>query len=203
MVQVVKNLPAYAGDVGSIPGLGRNLGKGNGDLLQYSCLKNWMDKGVWWAIAHGVTKNWTQLSNWAHTHTTHCMELYHTTNAPTFSYTFSLCWRTFRVFPTFHYNKYAVVNTLNAHLLYMGEVLCGKISSIEMSGWRTWMLQFGFLVLNFLLKVCTSYITLELTWMLFFKCLPALEITNLYNFATLMDKEKKSCCLFNLNFLIS
>ena len=149
---MVKNLPAYVGDVGSIPGLGRNLGKGNGNLLQYSCLKNWMDKGVWWAIAHGVTKSWTQLSNWAHTHTTHCMELHHTTNAPTFSYTFSLCWRTFRVFRTFHYNKYAVVNTLNAHLLYMGEVLCGKISSIEMSGWRTWMLQFGFLSAEFSLK---------------------------------------------------
>ena len=156
-----------------------------------SCLKNWMDERAWWATAYGVTKSWTQLSNWAHTHTTHCMELHHTTNAPTVTYTFSLCWRTFSVFPTFHYNKNAAGNTLNTCLLYMGEVWCGKISSIELSGWLTRMLQFGLLVLNFLLKVCTSYITLELPWMLFFTCLPATEIANPYNLATLMDKEKK------------
>ena len=56
---VVKNPPANAGDEGSIPGLGRSPGEGNGNPLQYSCLGNPMDRGVWWAIVHGVTKSWT------------------------------------------------------------------------------------------------------------------------------------------------
>ena len=38
-------------------------GKGNGNPLQYSCLKNSMDRGAWWATVHGVTKSQTQLSN--------------------------------------------------------------------------------------------------------------------------------------------
>ena len=38
-------------------------GEGNGNLLQYSCLENSMDRGAWWATVHGVAKNWTQLSN--------------------------------------------------------------------------------------------------------------------------------------------
>ena len=46
-----------------IPGLGRSSGEGNGNPLQYSCLKNSMDRGAWWATVHGVTKSWTQLSN--------------------------------------------------------------------------------------------------------------------------------------------
>ena len=41
----VKNLPANAGDVGAIPGSGRSPGEGNGNLLQYSCLENLMDRG--------------------------------------------------------------------------------------------------------------------------------------------------------------
>ena len=44
----VKNLPANAGDMGSIPGSGRSLGEGNGKPLQYSCLGNLMDRGAWW-----------------------------------------------------------------------------------------------------------------------------------------------------------
>ena len=44
---VVKNLPANAGDVGSIPGLGRSPGEGNGSPLQYSCLENPIDRGAW------------------------------------------------------------------------------------------------------------------------------------------------------------
>ena len=44
---VVKNLPADAGDVGSVPGLGRPPGGGNGNPLQYSCLENSMDRGAW------------------------------------------------------------------------------------------------------------------------------------------------------------
>ena len=59
MVLVVKNLPASAGDVrdmGSIPGWGRSPREGNGNPLQYSCLKNPMDRGAWRAIVHRVTK---------------------------------------------------------------------------------------------------------------------------------------------------
>jgi len=44
---VVKNPPANAGDEGSIPGLGRSLGEGNGSLLQYPCLENPKDRGAW------------------------------------------------------------------------------------------------------------------------------------------------------------
>ena len=44
------------GDAGSIPGSGRFPGKGNGNPLQYSCLRNLMDKGTWWATIHGVTE---------------------------------------------------------------------------------------------------------------------------------------------------
>ena len=47
---VVKNLPADAGDAGSILGLGRSLGEGNDNALQYSCLGNPMDRGAWWSM---------------------------------------------------------------------------------------------------------------------------------------------------------
>ena len=60
---VVKDLPVNAGDSGSIPGLGRCPGEGNGNPLQYSCLENPMDRRVWWATAHGVTKSQTRLSD--------------------------------------------------------------------------------------------------------------------------------------------
>jgi len=53
---VVKNLPDNAGDVGFILGLGRSPGEGNGTPLQYSCLGNPMDRGVWWAAVYGVIK---------------------------------------------------------------------------------------------------------------------------------------------------
>jgi len=59
---LVKNLPANAGDVrdtGSIPGLGRSPGEGNGNPLQHSCLENPMDRGAWWATVHRVAKNQT------------------------------------------------------------------------------------------------------------------------------------------------
>ena len=62
MALVVKNLPANAGDVsdaGLIPGLGRSLGGGNGNPLQYSCLENLMDRGAWQTTVHGVAKNQT------------------------------------------------------------------------------------------------------------------------------------------------
>ena len=51
------------GDLGSIPGLGRSPGEGNGNPLQYSCLENSIDGGAWWATVHGVAKSWTQLSD--------------------------------------------------------------------------------------------------------------------------------------------
>ena len=56
---VIKNLPANAGDPGSIPGFGRSPREGNGNLLKYSCLENPMDRGAWWAIVPGVTKSRT------------------------------------------------------------------------------------------------------------------------------------------------
>ena len=56
---VVKNLPASAGkagEAGSVPGSERCPGGGNGNLLQYSCLKNPKDRGTWWATVHGVAE---------------------------------------------------------------------------------------------------------------------------------------------------
>ena len=53
---MVKNPLANAGDVGSIPGLGKSPGEGNGNLLQYSCLENPMDRGAWQATVHGVAE---------------------------------------------------------------------------------------------------------------------------------------------------
>ena len=50
-------------DIGSIPGLGRYPGEGNDNPLQYSCLKNLMDRGAWGAMVHGVAKSRTRLSN--------------------------------------------------------------------------------------------------------------------------------------------
>jgi len=54
---VVKNLPANAGDTAKdtvlIPGSGRAPGVGNSIMIQYTCLENSMDRGVWWATAHG------------------------------------------------------------------------------------------------------------------------------------------------------
>ena len=59
---VVKNLPANAadagnGDKGLIPGLGRSSGRGNGNWLQYSCLRNTMERGAWRATVHGVAES--------------------------------------------------------------------------------------------------------------------------------------------------
>ena len=57
---MVKNLPVHAGDtreVGLIPGSGRSAGVGNGNLLQYSCLGNPMDRGARPATVYGVTKS--------------------------------------------------------------------------------------------------------------------------------------------------
>ena len=53
---VVKNMPINAGDTGSSPGSGRFPGEENGNLLQYSCLGNTMDRGAWWAIVQEVAE---------------------------------------------------------------------------------------------------------------------------------------------------
>ena len=63
---VVKNLldnSRDTGDASSIPGLGRSPGGGNGNLLQYACLENLMDGGVWRATVHSVIKNPIRLSD--------------------------------------------------------------------------------------------------------------------------------------------
>ena len=63
-------MSAYnAEDPGSVPGLGRSLGGGNGNPLQYSCLENPMDRGAWRATVHGVAKSQTQLSDFTFTFT--------------------------------------------------------------------------------------------------------------------------------------
>ena len=62
MALVIKNLPANAGDIrdkGLIPGLGRSLGGGNGNRLQYSCLGNPMNRGALQATDDGFAKSWT------------------------------------------------------------------------------------------------------------------------------------------------
>ena len=59
-----KESACNAGDLGSIPGLGRSLGAGNGNPFQYSCLGNPTDRGDWQATVHGVTKSRTWLSMW-------------------------------------------------------------------------------------------------------------------------------------------
>ena len=64
MAQLVRNLPVNAGDsrdAGLIPGSGRSPGEGNGNLLQYSCLENPLDRGTWWPMVHEHAKSWTPL----------------------------------------------------------------------------------------------------------------------------------------------
>ena len=66
VVLVVKNPPTNAGDTedtGSIPGLARSPGGGNGNPLPYPRLENLMDRGAWWATVHGITKSQTCLSD--------------------------------------------------------------------------------------------------------------------------------------------
>ena len=64
MTQMVKNSTANAGDVGSIPGLGRSSEEGNGNPLQYYCLGNPTDTGAWRAIVYGVTEELKESSTW-------------------------------------------------------------------------------------------------------------------------------------------
>ena len=62
VVLAKRNSPANTGDIrdeGSIPGLGRSPAREYGNPLQYACMKNPMDRGVWRATVHGVAKSWT------------------------------------------------------------------------------------------------------------------------------------------------
>ena len=54
-----KEYACKAENPGSIPGLGKFLGEGNGNPLQYSCLENPMDREAWWATVHGIGKSQT------------------------------------------------------------------------------------------------------------------------------------------------
>ena len=69
---MVKNLPASAGDMrdaGSIPGSGRYSAGGYGNSLQYSYLKNPIDRGAWWTIVHGIPKSdATEVTEHVHMH---------------------------------------------------------------------------------------------------------------------------------------
>ena len=58
-----KESACSVGDLGSVPGLGRSSGEGNGYSFQYSCLENSMNRGAWWATVPGIAKGWTQLSD--------------------------------------------------------------------------------------------------------------------------------------------
>ena len=74
-----KNLPTNVGDIkdaGSISGSGKSPEGGHGNPLQYSCLKNSLDRGAWWATVHRVTTSQTQLNT--HTHTDHMLQQFHT-----------------------------------------------------------------------------------------------------------------------------
>ena len=68
MALVVKNPPANAGDirdVGWIPGLGKYPGEGHGNLLQYPCLENPMDRGTWWAVVYRAAQGQTPLKQFS------------------------------------------------------------------------------------------------------------------------------------------
>ena len=58
-----KESTCNAAEPGSIPGLGRSPGEGNGNPLQYSYLATSMNRGAWWAKVHGVAKSWTKLND--------------------------------------------------------------------------------------------------------------------------------------------
>ena len=62
-----KTSACNAGDLGSIPGLGRSPGEGKGNPLQYSCQENPMDREAWQTTVHGITKSQTRLSDFTFT----------------------------------------------------------------------------------------------------------------------------------------
>ena len=66
VAQRLKRLLAMQ-ETGFNPGSERSPGEGNGNPLQYSCLENPMDRGAWWATAHGVAKSRTRLTHFTFT----------------------------------------------------------------------------------------------------------------------------------------
>ena len=68
VAQTVKHLPKMQETWVQSPGLGRSPGEGNCNPLQYYCLENQKDGGAWWATVHGVSKSWTQLSDFSFLH---------------------------------------------------------------------------------------------------------------------------------------
>ena len=79
---VSKEFACSAGDLGSIPGLGRSPGEGNGNPLQYHCLENLMDRGAWWAAVQGAAKS---RHDWANS--TYLLALLYTWNIGVLQYT--------------------------------------------------------------------------------------------------------------------
>ena len=82
----VKASAYNVGDLGSIPGLRRSPGEGNGNPLQYSCLENPMDGGAWWAAVYGVAKSQTRLSNFTFTFHFHALEKEMATHCSVFAW---------------------------------------------------------------------------------------------------------------------
>ena len=97
---MVKNPSPNAGDAGSIPGSGRSPGEGNGNLLQYFCLENLVDKGAQQSTVHRIAKSQPQLSDWVRTHThTFANSVFQATlqNMTTMSNTNRLCFHSLLV----------------------------------------------------------------------------------------------------------
>ena len=89
MEELVKNLPASARDtreMGLIPGSGRSSREGNGNPLQYSCLRNPVDRGAWWATVHGGCKE----SDTTERHTDRHTDISHSRAGPTLRSHFNL-----------------------------------------------------------------------------------------------------------------
>ena len=81
-----KKSACNAGDPGSIPGLGRSPGEGNGNPLQDSCLENSMDRGAWWTTVYGVAKIRTWLTEWITHRTIQAQFGYHMSLPQNFSF---------------------------------------------------------------------------------------------------------------------
>ena len=122
------------GDLGSIPGSGRSPGEGNGNPLQYSCLGNPMDRRVWRATVHGVTKSQTWLAtttfiffsfSYTHTHT----HTYTHTDTHTHKYIYMYTYILFIFFSIMVYHR--TLNTVPCLASFL-------IPSHKLSCWQFW-----------------------------------------------------------------